>query len=203
MRQSWGWKLKAKDVGIWKNKAGTSVILWCYYTCSELPTSQLHVERKYMSIWFKSHFQQVSFFFFYLKLKITNWYRSQTTLKCFQRELPLKCLFLDALMIPLSLDLLVTWDFPVLSLHPYLLHWCLAKAKASHLGLFGPNSLDSHGWTRSSYLHCFKLHSLKRPDLTWEAAVPFKPLPTPHPRLLPSSQFSLCTCYRSFWPTFH
>ena len=65
----------------------------------------------------------------------------QTMLKCFWRISSL-----DLLMVPLSLDLLVTWDFPGFSMLPSLPRGCLGKARTSPLGLFGFYFLDSQSW---------------------------------------------------------
>lgn len=80
-------------------------------------------------------------------------------------------------------NLLITWDLPVVSKHPYLPHWCLGKARTSALGFFGLDSLDSQGWPLFHLpLLYFRLSSLKRPGSAWENAIPFKPHPlTPIP----------------------
>lgn len=54
-------------------------------------------------------------------------------------------LSLNALMVPLSLDPLVTWGFSVLSTHLHVPHWCLGKATTSPFGLFRLDSLDAQG----------------------------------------------------------
>lgn len=92
-------------------------------------------------------------------------------------------------MVPLSLHLLLTWDFPVLSMHPYLLHWSLGRARTLALGLFGLDAQDFQGWAlfRLPWLY-FRLCSLQRPGPAWETAVASSPtLSFPYP-----PQFSMC-----------
>lgn len=146
---------------------------------TNFPTSY-YLREKYVFILFKPHF-----YYIFLLLEVKNsWYRIQTTLKCSQRTPSL-----DSLTVPLSLDLVVTWDLPGVSMHPYLPHWCLGKARTSPLGILGSYFLDSQGWTP------FLLLLLFSSCILWKAlALPGDLLLLLNPSLPPPPQFSLCPC---------
>ena len=142
-----------------------------------------------------SHIFICLLFFFFL-VNVTNWYQGQTTLKCFQQEFLFECFFgcSNGSSKSGSFGYLGSPNPPFASLPPKLVPWQSQTLTPWTIWTW----LSGLTWLDSSLLPLlFQVAFLKKAWL-YLLLLNLTPL-----SLLPSSQFSLCTSYRSFWPTYH